>query len=201
MINKNALNASTYSHIVDFKNIPHHTIEYDVYYLEGIIFDILNSTELIDFGLSKRDSIIEILNVFKNNNDEYKAIKYYKYIGFYWNGKLVLRLINNGNIDDNNVNDDKELHISLHRYHDEKNIYKENKNINKFLVFGASLVVGVIIASSINMYATKQMYNNFSSNLKSISDSLNNIGNKLNFKEISKSLDGISQTINYNSIY
>ncbi len=100
------------------------------------------SVNLLSYNKKYRPLIVEILDVLNHNKQDF-LVDQQKYISFYWNGILILRLEIN-----KDVSHDKQLHISLQKYASEKEErISENKMSKLTLVtIGISLLVGGIIA-------------------------------------------------------
>jgi hypothetical protein len=137
---KNALQGSIYSHKLS-DDAPLENLEVDSYDYDKIKEFVKNSIILLNYNTTHRPVIIEILNILGKNSDEF-IIDKYKYIGFYWNGIPILRIKQSKN--DTN---DRELHVSIHRYNKEKNSLISEKKTNKIITFGicASIIIAGII--------------------------------------------------------
>jgi len=137
-----ALNESVYCPPFKEENAIE-TIHMNTFDIEEVKKLIKESVTLLSYDKNYKPLIVEILDVLNKNKYEFLLDKQ-KYISFYWNGILILRIIF-----DNEVNHDKQLHISLQKYKTVKDEKIHDKKFNRLLTFGlaGSLVLGGIIVA------------------------------------------------------
>lgn len=136
-----ALEASVYC--PPFKNEEAiDTIVLDKFNVEKAKEKIRESVVLLSYDKKYRPLIIEILDVLDQNKHDF-LVDHQKYISFYWNGILILRIEIN-----NDVSHNKQLHISLQKYASEKELIATDNNMSKLtlVTIGISLLVGGIVA-------------------------------------------------------
>jgi len=103
---------------------------------------VRSSVNLLSYEKSHRPIIIEILDVLERNKNEFLMDKQ-KYITFYWNGILVMRITIDHHVDHN-----RQLHVSLAKYSDvKKNLISDKKNMFMFKLGMISLgLLGGVVA-------------------------------------------------------
>jgi hypothetical protein len=156
---KSALRSSIYSHKVSVEepidkielieedidiqennSITENEFNFD---FDEVINKVNTSSKLLNFNTTHKPMILEILDLIKNNQEEF-IINKYQYTSFYWNGIPIFRIeLKPINIDKVKT---KELHISLHRYDREKQSILSEKKTQKILMFGlgGSLLLGIV---------------------------------------------------------
>lgn len=117
------------------------TIELNEFDIDKVKEQIRKSVALLSYNKKYRPLIIEIMDILDQNRDEF-LLDQQKYISFYWNGILILRLIMN-----KDVKHDKQLHVSLQKYASEKDQRIADNKMSRIILFGltGSLLLGGIV--------------------------------------------------------
>lgn len=130
-----ALEASVYCPPYKEEN-PIETInlddEFDVEKVKGMI---KQSVDLLSYSKKYRPLIVEILDILDHNRHEFLLDKQ-KYITFYWSGILVLLIEINKDVPHN-----KQLHISLQKYKQEKEERLSEKKTTRLLYIGIGISI------------------------------------------------------------
>lgn len=141
-INFKSLEASVYCPPFKDENAIE-TIVLEEFDVEKLKEEIRKSVTLLSYNKKYRPLIIEILDVLHQNKHDF-LVDQQKYISFYWNGILILRVEIQ-----KDVTHDKQLHISLQKYASEKDERKTDTKLSRLTLFaiGGSLVLGGIIVA------------------------------------------------------
>jgi hypothetical protein len=142
---KEALRGSIYSHKPCEDEFVE-TISLDSFDCDKIKEHVKTSSNLLNYNVTHKPIILEILETLQKNKDEFIVDKY-KHTGFYWNGVPIFRV----NLTTDDVQTTRELHISLHRYNSEKSSIGSEKKIQNMLIYG--LVGSLIIGAGVTMAA------------------------------------------------
>jgi len=99
---------------------------------------VRNSVSLLSYSKIYRPLVIEILDVLAQNKYDF-LIEHHKYISFYWSGIPILQFIINSG-----TSEDRQLHISLQKYKNEKIERLSDMKLNRIFILGivGSLVIG-----------------------------------------------------------
>jgi hypothetical protein len=118
------------------------TIILDEFDIEKAKEQIRSSINLLSYNKKYRPLILEILDVLHHNKHDF-LVDQQKYISFYWNGILILRIEIR-----KDVSHDKQLHISLQKYASEKEERISDKKLSTLTLaaIGISLLVGGFVA-------------------------------------------------------
>jgi hypothetical protein len=111
------------------------TITVDDFDIEKIKDNVRASVDLLSYNTHYKPSILEILDVLDQNKHVF-LIDQQKYIGFYWNGILVVMIEIK-----KEVSHSKQLHVSLQKYRTEKQAKMDEKSLNRAVVLGAGTTV------------------------------------------------------------
>lgn len=142
-IKKKALNSSLYSHQIS-QDKPTALITLSHLDFPSIRSHIQNDPALLNFNTTHKPIILEILDLLEQYNNDY-VIDQYKHIGFYLNGIPLVRI----HLD--SLDNLRELHISLHRYTNEKSRIETDNRTNKLFIYGITgsfLIGGIMTAVS-----------------------------------------------------
>lgn len=117
------------------------TIEMDEFDVEKAKEGIRKSVALLSYNKKYRPLIVEILDVLDQNKNEF-LLDQQRYLSFYWNGILILRI--NINKD---VAHDKQLHVSIQKYETGKNERLNDRKMSRFVMMGVggSFTVAALI--------------------------------------------------------
>lgn len=117
------------------------TLELDEFNVEKVKTLIRDSIPLLSYSKKFRPLILEILDILEENRNDF-LVDQQRYISFYWNGILIVRIII-----DKDVGHDKQLHVSIQKYVTEKEEIVKDKKWTR--ITGAGIVgvltLGVII--------------------------------------------------------
>jgi hypothetical protein len=121
--------------------------EFDV---EKIKAEVRRSVSLLSYQVSYRPLILEILDIL-DQNSPYFLVDKQKHITFYWSGILVLRI----DVKKEDIDHDKQLHVSLQKYkvektkllEDKKRLVEESKSYTTMMMgFGGSMMLAGLVA-------------------------------------------------------
>src|SRR3990170_7358658 len=139
-IGYNALEASVYCPPFKEDN-PVETITVEEFDIEKVNDAIRSSVNLLAYEKQHRQLILEIMDILNEHGSDF-LLDQQKYIGFYWNGIPLLRIII-----DRDVTHNKQLHISLSKYKSEKETMTSDKKLTT-LTLGA-IIVSVFIGGAV----------------------------------------------------
>lgn len=116
-------------------------IELDEFDIEKAKEAIRKSVALLSYNKKYRPLILEIFDVLDQNKHEF-LVDQQKYLSFYWNGILILRVKIN-----KEVAHDKQLHVSIQKYESGKEERISDRKMSRFVMMGVggSLAVASLI--------------------------------------------------------